>query len=276
MPQLVTPAHGAGVDLSTPAARASAVERAVEHLDASPPGAVGALRVELAVAAGATEVWTLDFSGSGVRLAPDQEPDAVLRASVEDVLDLVAGRADGALLHLAQRLEVSGDESFVLALGTAVRVPGADRALIDPASLDPEAVSSAIAGVDVRHLAAVMSGGFRELVLAEVFRRIPEFLVPEKAERVSVSVAFEIEREPEGEAADRYVVRIVDGLCTVIPYAGPEVAADATLVLEGQEFLRLVLGHLNPVRGVLSGQIRVRGQVIKALGFHSVVNIPGS
>ena len=245
----------------------------LRELDAAPPGPVGTLRVRVRKVDGDLE-RTVRFGATAVTDAAGAPADAELTIGAEDLLALATGAADGALLYLAGRLEVEGDEDLVLGLGTAVRVPGAARALIDPAALDPLAVSDAIAHVPTEHLSAVMSGGFRGLVLAEVFRRLPDFLIAEKAERVRVAVMFEVEGENPA-APDRYVVRVAGGACAVEADVPADTPVDATLVLAGHEFLRLVLGHLNPVRGVLSGQIRVRGEVLKALGFNAVMRIPG-
>jgi putative sterol carrier protein len=221
------------------------------------------------------ESWTIRFDPTSILLDQGAEPQAVVRLRLVDVVRLLTGQADGALLYLAGVLEVVGDEAWVLELGSALRAPGSTRALIDPAALDPEAVSAAIAGAPIEHLAAVMAGGFRRLVLTEVFGRFPEFLIPEKALRTRVAIAFSIGGRTDG-GIDRFVVRIDAGECTVITDASSDEPVDATLLLEGHEFLRLVLGHLNPVRGVLSGQIRVHGPVLKALGFNAVMRIPGS
>src|SRR5690606_6543925 len=135
-------------------------------------------------------------------------------------------------------------------------------------------LSAAIAGVPAAHLDAVMAGGFRMLVLDEVFRRLPEFVIPEKAERVTLAVAFEVGGRADG-GTDRYLVALERGRCTVEADPAGEREAEATLELTGAEFLRLVLGHLNPVRGVLGGELRVRGQLMRALALNSVMRIPG-
>lgn len=252
--------------------RESAIARVLDHLDGSPPAAHGGLSLVVETTRG-DETYSLDFTEVGVRLARSAGVLAQVRIGLVDAVRLATGQADGALLYLGGRLSVSGDEDFVLALGTNLRVPSTGRALIDPAALDPVAVSEAIADVATEHLAAVMAGGFRDLILSEVFARLPDFLIAEKAERVRVTIGFEIERD--GHEPDLYVVRVADGVCTVLP--DPASAhVDATLVLAGHEFLRLVLGRLNPVRGVMAGQLRVRGHLAKALGFNAVMHIPGS
>lgn len=262
-------------DLHDPDRRARAVHSLVAHLSspaASWTGPAGVVRVDLDLPDSSRESWTVRFAPSGLALV-DADPDVVLRLPLGAALDLAEGTADGALLHLSGVLEVVGDEELLLGIGSVVRV-GADRALIDAAALDPLAVSAAIAEARTEHLASVMAGGFRELVLTEVFRRLPEFVIAEKAARVNLAVAFEVGGRYDGRV-DRYVVRIHQGVCTVT--ADPDAAqtVDATLVLDGHEFLRLVLGHLNPVRAVLSGELTVKGQLIKALGFNSVMQIPG-
>jgi putative sterol carrier protein len=128
--------------------------------------------------------------------------------------------------------------------------------------------------VPVAHLDAVMAGPFRSIVLDQVFRRLPEFLREEKAARVSLAVAFEVGGRDDG-GHDRYVVRIVQGSCSVAADPAGDDATEVTLVLTGAQFLRLVLGHLNPVRAVLNREVVVRGELFKALAFNSVMRIPG-
>jgi len=238
-------------------------------------GAHGTVRLEVVLPDAAVHAVTIRFDAQGARMAPRDDPDVAVRVPLVPLVRLLTGRADGALLYLSGVLEVVGREDLVLALGTALRTGPEARPIVDPAALDPVAVSRAIANVSTEHLAAVMAGGFRDLVLSQVFGRFPEFVIAEKAARVRVAVAFEIAGRPGG-GVDRYVVRLRDGNCEVLADASPDEPVDATLDLEGHEFLRLVLGHLNPVRGVLSGQVRVRGQVVKALGFNAVMRIPGS
>jgi putative sterol carrier protein len=214
--------------------------------------------------------------GERVRPAPaiEANPAGVgVEIGVRDLMALLAGEADGALLHLSDRLRIEGDADALLRLGVQVRLPGGERALIDPAALVPEAVSAAIDGVSTEHLDAVMAGPFRQVVLDEVFGRLPGFLREEKAARVRLAVGFEIEGGPTG--TDRYVVRVDSGTCVVDPDPTGEVRVDVTLVLTGAQFLRLVLGHLNPVRAVLGGQVKVEGELMKALAFNSVMRIPG-
>ena len=71
---------------------------------------------------------------------------------------------------------------------------------------------------------------------------------------------------------DRYVVRVSDGACRVEPDVR---GRDATITVSGGNFLKLVTGHLNPVMGVMRGQLKVRGDVSTALALHKLMRIPG-
>jgi putative sterol carrier protein len=118
-----------------------------------------------------------------------------------------------------------------------------------------------------------MAGGFRPVVLEQVFTRFPEFLDTSKAAGHALTVGFKIARD--GGEADRYVVRIEDGVCRVDVAPDPDGHRDATLILGGADFLKLVTGHLSPVAGVMRGAIKVRGDVAAALTLHRIMRIPG-
>jgi putative sterol carrier protein len=158
-------------------------------------------------------------------------------------------------------------------VGSVFRLPGSDAVAVDPTSLDPVDVSTAIKGVAREHLAEVMGGDFREIVVGEVFRRFPEFLDARKAERQRLHIGFRIGGRPDG-GADRYLVHVLEGSCTVERDPGDGAQRDATLLLDGPDFLRLVTGHINPVTALMTGKLRLRGDRAKALAFNAVMNPP--
>jgi putative sterol carrier protein len=120
---------------------------------------------------------------------------------------------------------------------------------------------------------AVMEGGFRPVVLQEVFRRFPEFIDAEKASGLRLSVGFRVGGRKDGEV-DRYVVHVADGACTIETGAPEGQSRDATITMEGADFLRLALGQLHPVRGVLTGALKVKGDRAKALALNAVMVPP--
>lgn len=205
-------------------------------------------------------------------IGADEPVDVVLRTSLLRFVRLVSGEHNAGLEYLSGKLDIEGDAALALAVGGIFRVPGTGSVAVDPHLLDPVDVARALGEVKADHLRRVMRSGFREVVLGEIFRRLPDFVNQEKSRGVTLCVGFRLAGNPSGEA-ERYVVELVDGVASV--RAGDEGGSrDATVSCEGHDFLRLVTGHLSPVAGVLKGQLKVKGDKAKALKLASVMDIP--
>ncbi|MFW6775085.1 SCP2 sterol-binding domain-containing protein [Nocardioides sp. CPCC 205120] len=218
-------------------------------------------------------------AGTAGRTVPGR-PEVVVRVTALGFVRLLTGQAEAALEMLAGRLELAGDQPTVLEAGRVLRVPGTGEPLVEPAALDPRAVSTVLVGVSTEHLRAVMAGPFRDVVLAEVARRLPDHVKPRLPGLVRLTVVFRITGAPGG-GHDRFVVRVADGAATVTPIApdrpvdeDPTADRDATVTCSGEDFLRVATGHLNPLTAVLRGQLRVRGDRAKALLLSSAIDIP--
>ena len=210
------------------------------------------------------------------RLDVDEVPaDVVLRTSVLTFVRLVSGERNAGLEYLAGRLDIEGDAELALGLGGIFRVPGTDAVAVDPTALDPVDVATALKGVKGDHLAKVMHSGFRDVVLGEIFRRLPEFVDEKKSAKVQLRIGFRLTGAPSGEV-ERYVVEVDRGTATVTPGDQGSDHRDATVTCEGHDFLRLATGHLSPIAGVLRGQLKVKGDRAKALQLSSVIDIPQS
>ncbi|MEJ7775654.1 MAG: SCP2 sterol-binding domain-containing protein [Nocardioidaceae bacterium] len=197
----------------------------------------------------------------------DDEVDVLLQADESTLLHLVTGKANAGLEYLGGTLEILGDTELALAVGGLFGV--------DPRALDPVDVASALGGVKKEHLRKVMSSGFRAVVLGEIFGRFPDFVNEQKARDVDLAIGFRLLGSPSGDV-ERYVVRLDHGTCTVTEgdSGGERLAVDATITCEAHDFLRLVTGHLNAVAGVLRGQLKVKGDKVKALALAGAMDIP--
>ncbi|HET7683825.1 MAG TPA: SCP2 sterol-binding domain-containing protein [Marmoricola sp.] len=236
----------------------------------------GSVCFDLAGAHGRHERYLATFDDGSVTYVEDPDDDAAdvtIGSGIVCFVRLVTGQRNAALLYLADELTIGGDGLLALAVGSVFRVPGSDAAVVDPTALDPVEVSRAITGVSTKHLHEVMAGPFRELVVSEVFRRMPDYLIERKAARADVAIGFRIEGRPDGDA-DRFVVSVCEGSCTISREPGEDVRRDATLVVDGPTFLRLVLGHLNPVRALLGGKLGLKGDRARALAFNALMDIP--
>jgi putative sterol carrier protein len=208
----------------------------------------------------------------GEELADGRAPDVVLTTSVLRFVRLVSGERNAGLEYLSGKLDIEGDALLALAVGGIFRVPGSEQVAVDPTLLDPVDVATVLGDTPADHLRKVMSGGFRGIVLDEVFRRLPDFVNPRKAAKADLSVGLRLLGNPTG-VVERYVVDVVGGVATVGSGAEGE-RRDATVTMEGHDFLRLATGHLNPVAGVLKGQLKVKGDKAKALQLTSLLDIP--
>ena len=203
----------------------------------------------------------------------DPTPDVVLRAGSEVLAGIVRGELNSGLEYVRGTLDIEGETAVALAVGGMIRRAGTQDTPVDPRALDPVEVAIALGAVKGDHLKKVMRSGFREVVLGEIFGRLPEFVNPRKAARVRLTIGFRLTGNPSGEV-ERYVVTVEHGTATVTAGDSDVAERDATVTCEGHDFLRLATGHLNPVFGVLRGHLKVKGDQGKALQLSSVLDIP--
>ncbi len=244
---------------------------------------VGTVRFDLERRGVLLERCRLAFDQGNLKFVPDpreSDPvDVVLRTSILRLVRLVSGERNAGLEYLSGKLDIEGDADLALAVGGVFRVPGSGEIAMDPTALDPVDVASALAGVSTDHLRKVMSSGFRDVVLSEIFRRLPDFVNPRKARGADLLIGFRLLGHPTGEI-ERYAVRVHDGVASVTRPEPDETDADqgrsrdATVTCEAYDFLRLATGHLSGITGVLRGQLKVKGDKSKALQLSSIVDIP--
>lgn len=259
-----------------PAAIEGLLNRLAEFAIAERLGEVkGVVRFDLERRGALLARHAVEFTGSDIVVGPEADhltPDVVLRTSLLRFVRLISGERNAGLEYLSGKLDIDGDAMLALAVGGIFRVPGSDAVAVDPTQLDPIAVARALKGVSVDHLRKVMSSDFRGIVLDEIFRRLPDFLDERKAARARLSVGLRLLGNPSGDI-ERRVIDVHDGLATVTVGAEGE-SRDATVTLEGYDFLKLATGHLNAVSAVLKGQLKVRGDKAKALQLISLLDIP--
>ena len=121
-----------------------------------------------------------------------------------------------------------------------------------------------------KRLEAAMSGPMRDVIVAEVFRRMPERLDHRAAAGLEAAIAWRI-RRPDG-AYDRYLVRVADGACSVEP--GGEGEARVSLQMDSLTFCKVVTGNANPVMQFMTGKLSVRGDLMFAANVTRLFDIP--
>lgn len=151
-----------------------------------------------------------------------------------------------------------------------------DLASIDPGAIDadvfdPEVVAIVVGSTPDAKLAEAMSGPLREVIVGEVFRRMPERLNESAAASADAVINWEIPSSGGGEA-DRYTVRVSSGQCIV--EEGHHPTPRVSLQMDAVTFLRLVTGNLNPVTAFMAGQITIQGDLMFAASVTTLFHIP--
>lgn len=234
----------------------------------------GLVRFVVTRTRGADDRYDAEFGGGEVDVSPAGagKPDVTIATSALDFVRLVSGTASAALLLLSGRLRVEGDEVLALQIGGVFRVPGSDDIAVNPAALDAVEVAEVISKSKDAYLRDVMKGGFRGVILEEIFRRFPEYIDANRAKNLEMNIGFKIAGGP-GDP-DRFLVNIDKGTVTVT--RDGEGDRKATIALGGAEFLKLATGNLNPTMAFVRGSLKVRGDISAALSLSSVMRIPSA
>ncbi len=113
------------------------------------------------------------------------------------------------------------------------------------------------------------SGRLRGLVLWQIFRTLCQRAQPDT--RVNAVVEFRITGCLDG-GFDRYQLRFADGRCTRSRHGGHRPAL--TIEVGPVAFLRLVGGTSSPGRLLLSGKLKLWGDLMLAVALPAALRLP--
>lgn len=113
-----------------------------------------------------------------------------------------------------------------------------------------------------RELRHRLIGGVREIALREIFRRMPEYLRPARAEGFDAVIAWQITGAASQSGVDEFRIRVSDGACEVLKdHCGPPAISVRT---DPATLLKIVTGNEDPVLAVLKQRLSVRGDLALA------------
>jgi putative sterol carrier protein len=138
--------------------------------------------------------------------------------------------------------------------------------------MDPEQFAALVREASDEQLQAGLDAN-RQLILGEIFRRMPEQLDPRRAAGVQAVVEWRI-LDPARGADDVWHLVIGDGSCEV-----REGGADApTVIYEigGVDFIRLITGEASGPKLFLFGRLKIRGNLLLAARMPGFFAIPGA
>lgn len=98
----------------------------------------------------------------------------------------------------------------------------------------------------------------------DIFAKTPQNLIAEKASDMNAAVAFDL----SGENGGQWTVKIADGDCTVED--GIADGADATISMDGSDYVDMMTGKLNPMMAFMGGKVKVSGDLNTVMKFQTM------
>ena len=102
------------------------------------------------------------------------------------------------------------------------------------------------------------------MVPADIFARIPENFNAEKAEGVNMTLVFSLSGENGGD----WTVKIADSKVDVNEGAAPD--PSATISMDGDDYVKMMNGDLNPMMAFMSGKVKVDGDLNSVMKMQSI------
>ena len=88
---------------------------------------------------------------------------------------------------------------------------------------------------------------------ADIFAKTPQNLIVDKVGDMNAAVAFDL----AGENGGQWTVKIADG-------------ADATISMEGSDYVDMMTGKLNPMMAFMGGKVKVSGDLNTVMKFQTM------
>ncbi|MDT7726975.1 MAG: hypothetical protein QOI21_3551 [Actinomycetota bacterium] len=112
----------------------------------------------------------------------------------------------------------------------------------------------------------------RAVFLDEIFRRMSEHFLKDKARHVNFVVAWRFSEGTGDDGFDRFQTVIEDGVCVSSTDLGR--APDTTITLSVDDFIRMATGNAAVAAMFVTGKVKVKGEYAPAVRFSSYFDIP--
>lgn len=102
----------------------------------------------------------------------------------------------------------------------------------------------------------------------QIIEQMPSVFVPEAAQQVTATYQLEL----SGEGGGIYWLKVADGQAT--SGEGKVESPTVSMKASAEDFVRITTGQLNPVTAVMSGKLRIRGDMVLATKLSSMFGKP--
>ena len=99
---------------------------------------------------------------------------------------------------------------------------------------------------------------------AEIFANISERFDVEKAKDLELTVAFNL----TGDNGGQWAVQVANGTAKVVE--GEVDDPTATIKMDGDDYVKMTKGELNPMMAFMSGKVKVDGDLNSVMKFQSL------
>ena len=103
----------------------------------------------------------------------------------------------------------------------------------------------------------------------EVFDRMPEALIPEKAGATKAMIQFDL----SGDQGGKWWVKIHDGKAESGKGDAPE-AAQLTLLADAADYVKISLGQLDGTAAFMQGKLKIKGDMGLAIKMQTLFRRP--
>ncbi|WP_232376960.1 SCP2 sterol-binding domain-containing protein [Amycolatopsis aidingensis] len=164
-------------------------------------------------------------------------------------------------------------EQFVQLIDT-LHMLGRTGAGVELSSLSTEVLVDIVRNASKEQLRAITEHDeLRSVFLDEIFRRMSEHFIPERARNVSFVVGWRFTWGDGSGGFDRFQTLIEDGMCVSSTDLGHE--PDTTITVSAEDFIRMATGGVAVATMFVTGRVRVKGEYAPAMRFSSYFDLPG-
>lgn len=98
-----------------------------------------------------------------------------------------------------------------------------------------------------------------QLTIEQLMERMPKAFLADKAGDLAAEIQFHFQGDEGGD----WIARIRDGVCTT--ERGSIDNARLTLTTQGDDYLKIISGELNPMSAFAQGKIKLKGDLALAM-----------
>lgn len=101
-----------------------------------------------------------------------------------------------------------------------------------------------------------------------VFDQMPQYFQADKAGNTNATINFDL----SGDGGGKWWVRIADGQATSGKGEGEN--PNLTLLADAADFVRIIMGTLDPTAAFMQGKLKIKGDMGLAIKFQSLFKRP--